>query len=247
MKKYVFISVVLGILVACSENKEKKFSATPVKIEFFETYSMQDIQFNWTQAIELSNAKGAMPEGDTNDSTVSLSNENQAQPSLNSLVMLSGGYDIGFVKEENIAAVDAMLNRPEIHDLFPPDLKFMWSFKPADKALTGGETYYILYAIRVPGKRDVVISGKHITDASVSQDQASGRVNIELTMTEKGSELWAEMTSNNVERCIAMALDGKVMSAPRVMNAITGGITQISGSFTVQEAEELAAGIMAGK
>jgi SecD/SecF fusion protein len=123
----------------------------------------------------------------------------------------------------------------------------MWSYKPEDKSLTGGEGYFTLYAIKVPGKRDISINGKHITDATVSQDRASGMVNIDITMTEKGSELWAEMTSNNVERCIAMALNGRVISAPRVMDAITGGQTQISGPFSVQEAEELAGGIMAGR
>jgi SecD/SecF fusion protein len=252
MKKLVFITITftftLLILAACtSNNSEKKYSGNPVKIEFFETYSLQDIQSNWTQAIELSKIKRAMPIGTDQDSTVSLSNENNSLPSLESLVKFSGSYDIGFVKEENIAAVDEILSLPEIKELFPPDLKFMWSYKPEDKSLTGGEGYFTLYAIKVPGKRDISISGKHITDATVSQDEASRRVYIELTMTEKGSELWAEMTTNNLEKCIAIALDGRVMSAPRVMGAITGGNTQISGSFTIQEAEELAGGIMAGR
>ena len=242
------LTLTLALLAACtSSNSEKKYSGNPVKMEFFETYSIKDIQSSLTQAIELSNIKRAMPIGTEQDSTVSLSNEYQTLPSLTSLLMPAGDFQIGYAKEENIAAVDEILNLPEIKELFPPDLKFMWSYKPEDKSITGGERYFTLYAIKVPGKRDISINGKHISDATVSQDQASGRVNIDITMTEKGDELWAEMTSNNVERCIAMALNGKVMSAPRVMGAITGGKTQISGSFTVQEAEELAGGILAGR
>lgn len=242
------LTLTLTLLAACSSNNsKKKYSGNPVKIEFFETYSMEEIQFNWKQAIELANIKRARPVETEQDSTVFLSKVYQALPSLESMVKFAGGYDIGFVRKENIAAVDTILNLPEIKELFPPDLKFMWSYQPADKRMTGGESLYTLHAIKVPGKRDIAISGKHILDASVSEDHASGRVNIDIAMTEKGAELWAEMTANNVERCIAMTLDGKVISAPRVMGAITGGQTQLSGSFTLQEAEELAAGIMAGR
>jgi SecD/SecF fusion protein len=59
-------------------------------------------------------------------------------------------------------------------------------------------------------------------------------------MTEEGAEKWAEMTSDNVNKIVAITMDDVVYSAPRVINAITGGNTQISGSFTIDEAKDLA-------
>ena len=66
-------------------------------------------------------------------------------------------------------------------------------------------------------------------------------------MSEDGQYIWADMTSANVGRIIAITMDNKVYSAPRVMNAITEGNTQISGSFSAEEAVNLAARINAKK
>jgi SecD/SecF fusion protein len=58
-------------------------------------------------------------------------------------------------------------------------------------------------------------------------------------MTPDGSDAWGKMTTDNVKRIIAISMDNVVFSAPTVINPITSGNTQISGSFSFQEAEDL--------
>ena len=68
-----------------------------------------------------------------------------------------------------------------------------------------------------------------------------------MEMTSIGSKAWARLTGKNVGRPVAISLDNIVYSAPNVIDAITGGSTEISGSFTVQEAQDLADLLQSGK
>ena len=66
-------------------------------------------------------------------------------------------------------------------------------------------------------------------------------------MNAEGAKTWARMTRENVGRCIAVVLDGYVRSYPRVENEITGGNTEITGDFTIEEANDLANILKSGK
>ena len=66
-------------------------------------------------------------------------------------------------------------------------------------------------------------------------------------MDSKGAKTWQNMTRNNVNRCIAVILDGYVRSYPRVVNEIAGGNTEITGDFTIEEANDLANILKSGK
>ncbi len=68
-----------------------------------------------------------------------------------------------------------------------------------------------------------------------------------MTMSSEGSKIWARMTRENIGRCIAVVLDGYVRSYPRVQNEITGGSTEITGDFTIEEADDLANILKSGK
>ncbi|MBO5710484.1 MAG: protein translocase subunit SecD, partial [Rikenellaceae bacterium] len=63
----------------------------------------------------------------------------------------------------------------------------------------------------------------------------------------KGAETWAQLTANNVGKCIAIVMDGYVYSAPRVNEKITGGSSSITGNFTSTEARDLANVLKSGK
>lgn len=151
----------------------------------------------------------------------------------------SGGFDIGLVKAENKDLVTNILRRSDIKRLFPADLAFMWS-ADLEKRGEGKEMYYILYAVKIPDNGKAKVGGTDIKNASKGLDQATGQVTVDLKMTVDGSEKWGEMTTENVNRCIAITMDSLVYSAPNVIQPITGGNTQISGSFTIREAEDLA-------
>jgi SecD/SecF fusion protein len=111
-----------------------------------------------------------------------------------------------------------------------------------------------LYAIRTYGKAKAELEGEVITKASQDYDQA-GRPEVTMEMNSVGEKIWGQMTTKaagkpgdpNDNRHIAIALDNIVYSAPVVNEAIKGGSSQISGGFTVEEAQDLAKILNAGK
>ena len=115
------------------------------------------------------------------------------------------------------------------------------------KAPAGSEILYMrdgnsAIAVRILGG----INGSNIVRATSGFDAISNEpvVNIEFDMT--GAKKFAAMTSQNIGKTIAIVLDGEVISAPRVNEPILGGEVQISGSFSAQEANELAVTLNAG-
>lgn len=85
----------------------------------------------------------------------------------------------------------------------------------------------------------VVLTGKDLKDAKAQVSQGNQAV-VSLEFSEEGGEKFADLTARNVGRHIAIELDGEVLTAPVVQEAITGGRAQISGSRSVEEAEHLA-------
>jgi SecD/SecF fusion protein len=116
----------------------------------------------------------------------------------------------------------------------------MWSAKPESIDNKSKKTAYFLYACRIPDSGKARVRGEHVSNAKVDYDQTDGSIIVSLSMTDEGASEWGRMTTENKDRIIAISMDSVVYSAPRVINAITNGNTQISGSFTFQEAEDLA-------
>ncbi|MBU2019392.1 MAG: protein translocase subunit SecD, partial [Bacteroidetes bacterium] len=156
------------------------------------------------------------------------------------LVQSTGGYSVGSVSAQNRMVVDKILRRKDIIAAFPEDLKFMWSADLEQVNLNGKEMAYYLYAVRVPENGKAMVGGSDIKAASTGFDQRSALITVDLEMNEEGSDKWAEMTTNNKDRIVAITMDDVVYSAPRVNEPISGGRTQISGSFSIDEAKDLA-------
>ena len=104
---------------------------------------------------------------------------------------------------------------------------------PPDAELLMGEdgTPYLV-------KRRVIVSGENLVSASVTTDQ-SNQPAIGFRFDGQGARRFGETTANNIGRPFAIILDGKVISAPRINSAITGGNGIIEGSFTIASASEL--------
>ena len=225
-------------------------------LQFFETYFPSEIASTWQQAGVLSRQKEVVKteEVSTDTTTVIDTTKPKATPTLKSLTSKLGGsqkgltemvkpagdYALGYVAAENKAAVTAILKRNDILDLFPADIKFMWSADLEQIAANSKEKAYTLYAIRVPENGKSLVGGKDVKNARTGYDDQSGKITVDLTMTNDGSDKWADMTNNNVNRIVAITMDDVVYSAPRVINPITGGNTQISGNFDINEAKDLA-------
>ncbi len=95
-------------------------------------------------------------------------------------------------------------------------------------------------------KRRVMVSGEQLTDAKQSYDQ-DGRPDISITFNSAGARRFARATQENVGKPFAIILDDKVLSAPNINEPILGGRASISGSFTVQSANDLAVSLASGK
>ncbi len=94
-------------------------------------------------------------------------------------------------------------------------------------------------------KKHIAVSGENLTDSRVSYDR-NGRPAVSTTFNTLGARDFAKLTSENVGNRFAIVLDGKVLSAPVVQEAITGGHGQISGSFSLEEANDLSTMLRSG-
>ncbi len=158
----------------------------------------------------------------------------------------------GVAKKNQIPTIDAMLQKPEVKSLFPRDLDFRWSRSPFKDYTTNEETdLYELYGIKKKRNSEKApLEGDVIIDAYKQPDPQTGETVVSLTMNQKGAKIWNTMTTKAAQdnnREVAIVLDDKVVSAPRVNGPIPSGRTQISGNFTLQDAEDLAKFLRVGK
>ncbi|GAB3228751.1 protein translocase subunit SecDF [Hymenobacter seoulensis] len=142
------------------------------------------------------------------------------------------------------ARVNAVLRSPDTRAVLPTNLTFMWGVKPD---LIEGQEYLQLYAIRKSRDAEAPIGGEVISDARGDFDQMSGRAEVSMQMNPGGARKWERLTGANIGRQVAIVLDDNVYSAPVVQAEIAGGNSSISGNFTIEEAQDLANILKAGK
>jgi SecD/SecF fusion protein len=153
---------------------------------------------------------------------------------------------VGLASSKDTAKVDAYLKMKQIKALFPRDLKFMWSQNPYKYDPT--KSLYELHAIKITTRDGrPPLDGDVITSARTSSGLTGSEVKVDMTMNSEGAKTWARLTRENIGRCLAVVLDGYVRSYPRVQNEITGGSTEITGDFTIEEADDLANILKSGK
>lgn len=92
----------------------------------------------------------------------------------------------------------------------------------------------------------VFLKGTDVSRVAAQLDQRMGRPIVNLTFTDAGTRTWADWTAANIGKQVAMVLKSRVLTAPMVQSAITGGQTQITGNFTLPEAKQLARDIAGG-
>ena len=95
-------------------------------------------------------------------------------------------------------------------------------------------------------KRRALVTGEMLTDAKQTYDSQSGRAVVAFRFNSQGARRFGDATAANIGKRFAIVLDGKVISAPVIQSAITGGSGQISGNFTPESANELAVLLRAG-
>ncbi|MBZ5855751.1 protein translocase subunit SecDF [Flavihumibacter profundi] len=155
--------------------------------------------------------------------------------------------NLGYVATKDTSLVSSYLNNPAVAGNMPGDVKFLYGMPEKDKE--GKILDFVpIYGIKtVPGSDKAKLEGESITDAYQDFNAVTNQVTVNMTMNKQGEKIWAKMTGDNVGRAIAIVLDDIVYSAPNVNEAITGGNSQIAGSFSVQEGQDLSNILKSGK
>ncbi|MCD8186163.1 MAG: protein translocase subunit SecDF [Rikenellaceae bacterium] len=173
-------------------------------------------------------------------------------PLLSKLVPMPEGYGavVGRAFPADTATVNQYLNLPQVKAMFPRDLALMWGVKPEKVTVdNSGRTQEMveLYAIRKNTRDGMApLDGGYVTDARENPGQFGG-YEVSMSMNMEGAKKWSRLTADNIGKSIAIVLDGYVYSAPRVNNEISGGQSQITGNFTINDARDLANVLKSGK
>ena len=155
-----------------------------------------------------------------------------------------GNACIGYAHYSDTTLINKYLAMPQVKGLFPPEFKPMWTVKGSQFA---GENIFELVAIKATSRDGKApLDGGAVTDARVQYGNA-GSPEVSMSMNAEGANTWARMTKDNIGRQIAIVLDGMVYSYPTVQSEISGGSSQITGNFTIEEAEDLANVLKSGK
>lgn len=154
---------------------------------------------------------------------------------------------IGFVLGKDRKMLEDYFNMPEVQAVIPSNARFRWSFKPSDAE----GKFYMLYALKSNRDGRPALEGDVVTDARPALE-TSGEVKVTMSMNAEGAKDWKRITSKASQaqpfkESVAIVLDDLVYSAPTVQGEIPNGVSEISGGFTQQEANDLSNILKAGK
>ncbi len=153
---------------------------------------------------------------------------------------------VGYANMRDTAEINKIIYSDVAKQVLPSDLKLLWSAKPADGLNV--KNVYELHAIKVTQSNGrAPLEGDVVTTAKDEFNNLTGRPTVNMTMNSDGARRWAVLTKTNVGRAIAIVLDGAVYSAPRVNSEISGGSSEISGNFTIEDTKDLANTLISGR
>ena len=171
----------------------------------------------------------------------------ERNPLFEKLQLSGPGFAVGIAAIKDTAEIGSYLRMPEVRRLLPGDVqftKFLWERPTKDSEVAS------LYALKSNRDNTPRISGDVVSDARDQFDQFN-RPAVGMDMNVKGAKLWEKLTSeaNLNNTGIAIVLDNKVYTAPGVsqVGGISGGSSEITGTFTVNETKDIANVLRAGK
>ena len=242
----------------------KKLLQSTAQLEFWETYKIEEIgnfmmaaneslkktEVNTTEIKAVVKDSISALLADDKDSTVAKKGNN---PLFDKILAQGGGPVLGLFSPKDTAAINGYFKRADIKILLAGDqryAKFVWGIPSTIKDAKGKDVDAVeLYALK--GNRDNVpaMSGGVVTDAKDTFDQL-GKPAVSMQMDGQGAKSWEELTGRayTQKSNIAIVLDDVVYSAPGVSSGpISGGRSEISGSFDVTQTKDLANVLRAGK
>ena len=240
-------------------DRVRKLLQASAHLQFWEVYNIGEINKNIEEADKNLQAylNGVNPVKDTTSGTDTSKKSSllNNQPLISTIHFIGPQQDksgkpiypsaLADIELKDTAKANQYLNNDVVKNSFPADLKFLYGIEEKDEK--SGKKYVALYAVKtLPGSDKAKLEGEGVEDSRADYDER-GRPAIKMQMTPQGSRIWAKMTTDNTNRPIAIALDDVVYSAPNVNGPIEGGNSEISGNFTVEEAQDLANILKSGK
>lgn len=168
------------------------------------------------------------------------------QPNLYEGGQLAPTAIVGMAHASDRDKIDSLLNLPQVKEVLPRNLQLKWGVKEVQE----GSKVFQLFAIKST-RRDgqPALGGEVVNNAKSVIENQMGRQDpgVSMSMNSDGAREWARITKENIGRPIAIVLDDVVYSAPNVNTEIPNGQSQITGHFTVDEADDLANTLNSGK
>ena len=207
----------------------RKLLQGTASLEFWPTFTSGEVYNQLLEAEKIITAG-------SNDTTV-------VAPLREILALENTGYArIGIAHYADTAKINSYLSMPEVKAVLNKGLIPMWSAKP----IAGSENHFELVAIKNEGN-GAPLDGDAVAEARAQFAQDGGDAEVSMSMNREGAKVWARLTGDNIDRQIAIVLDGLVYSYPNVNDKIEGGNSSITGNFTPEEAQDLANVLECGK
>ena len=230
-----------------SQEVEEVLASVEDNIDVEETALEEDTSANSL----LSKLEGDSAISDTSDSQLSFEQfaaENPLYavlyPNINQDNSPNEGPVVGFCTIKDTAKLNEYLADVEVMKNFPLDVKFAYTVKPYD---SDGK-FMQLIGLKVSGRDGKAsLEGDVVTDARQEFGQFNANPEVSMTMNSEGAKQWKRLTAENIGKSVAIVLDGFVYSFPTVQSEISGGRSQITGNFTINEAKDLANILKSGK
>ncbi len=144
------------------------------------------------------------------------------------------------VLAEEKPKVELLLGKPEVQELVPKDAEFAWSTRTE---MDRGEEFWGLYL----AKKRTELSGKYLVDARPRLDPQFRRPEVLFNLTKKGGRIFSRVTGANIDKPLAIMLDGRVESAPIIRSKIRDeGVIEMGGTANFEDASDLAIVLRAG-
>jgi SecD/SecF fusion protein len=236
--------------------------SSTAQLEFWETYKQSNTSFSTfliqaneklKDIVEVKRPEQIKEESELDSllsdvSADSLDLATQVNPLYELLIPANPGTNAMFrASIKDTATIGSYLRMPEIRRLLPADIqftKFVWE-RPASEDVEVID----LYALKSNRDGTPRISGDVVSDARADFDQFS-KPAVSMTMNTKGAKEWEKLTGDAYtnQTGIAIVLDNKVYTAPGVSSGpISGGRSEITGNFTVNETKDISNVLRAGK
>ena len=151
---------------------------------------------------------------------------------------------LAIIQSKDKELLNQYLGMDIVKNKFPSNLVFMYGKSEDEKGSTSNNKLN-LYAIKTLDNGQAKLEGEHVAEAK--QDYEGSKVVIRMNMDKEGTKIWGDLTTKNVGKPIAVVLDNMVYSAPNVNEPITTGSSQISGNYTIKEAQDLSEILQTGK